>query len=82
MKLKWFTLARLKMICAFVGSVLTFTSTLPAFDLPEWVTGLAAVLTFISVWAVPNLVPHPLTGEAVNPLDLVPKLPLEEPPDG
>jgi hypothetical protein len=32
---------------------------------------------------VPNLVPHPMTGEPVNALDLVPKLPHEDDrPDG
>lgn len=51
--LKWFTLARLKAVCAFLGATLTFA--LSVYDLPTWAPALAAILTFVSVYAVPNV---------------------------
>lgn len=57
--LRGFTLARLKGIAAFLGSLLTYATTLDTFDLPGWVTGVAALLTFIATYAVPNAVVTP-----------------------
>lgn len=55
--MKQFTLARLKGIAAFLGATLTFATTvLP--DLPgdnTYWTAAASILTFVSVYAVPNL---------------------------
>lgn len=66
-RLGWFTLARLKAVCAFLGSALTFALTV--MDLPDWAPGAAAVLTFVSVYAVPNVGYKPKR-EYIIPKDL------------
>lgn len=55
MTLKTFTLARLKAVAAFLGALITFATTvLPLPGDPHIWTGAAAVLTFVSVYVVPN----------------------------
>jgi hypothetical protein len=51
--LKYFTLARLKALCAFLGATLTFA--LSVTTLPSWTVAAAAILTFVSVYNVPNV---------------------------
>lgn len=54
--MRTFTLARLKGVAAFLGSTVTFATTvLPLPGDQVWWTGGAALLTFVSVYAVPNL---------------------------
>lgn len=49
-----YVLARMKAVIAFIGAVLTFATGLPVLGLPVWVSGVAAVCTFIGVYVVPN----------------------------
>ena len=54
--MKRFTLARLKAIVAFLGLLATYGTTLDwGFELPVWVTAIAAVLTWVGVYATPNI---------------------------
>lgn len=55
--MKQFTLARLKAVAAFLGSTVTFATTVLPLPGPDvyW-TGAAAVLTFVSVYGIPNIV--------------------------
>jgi hypothetical protein len=46
-------LNHLKAVCAFLGASLTFA--LSVMDLPTWAPAVAAILTFVSVYAVPNI---------------------------
>lgn len=58
--MKQFTLARLKAIVAFLGLLVTYGTTLDwGFDLPVWITAVAAVLTWIGVYATPNIKSEP-----------------------
>lgn len=51
-------LARLKAVAGFLGATATYGSTLQwGVELPAWVTAAAAVATFVSVYAVPNITP-------------------------
>lgn len=55
----YWTLARLKAVVLFVGSVLTYATTIPQFHLPTYLTGVSLLLSFVATYAVPNVTVKP-----------------------
>jgi hypothetical protein len=55
---KWWTLARLKALAAFLGLLATYAISQDwGFEFPQWATALAGVLTWLGVYMTPNLQP-------------------------